>query len=149
MLDHSGTHCLYSSRSQLGAYLVLTRFALKVKLEHRECEGELSISIWWGKGQIYFRLLFLCYSFIHLYNLSLQVVLKHEPLAEIKAKGVMAGIYQEKEIWEMHIHNLESISLQLNSTEAREIVYHLDQAKSMYGNSISAVTNDVQKVRIK
>ncbi|XP_018424228.1 PREDICTED: dynein beta chain, flagellar outer arm-like [Nanorana parkeri] len=74
-------------------------------------------------------------------------VLKHEPLAEIKAKGVMAGIYQEKEMWEMHIHNLESISLQLNSAEAREIVYHLEQAKSTYGKSISSVTNDVQKAR--
>lgn len=101
------------------------------------------------KSKISLKFLFLCYSVIHSYNLSLQAVLKHEPFGEIKDKGTMAGIYEEKEIWEMDIHNLESISLQLNSAEAREIVYHLEQAKSMYANSISAVTNDVQKVRLR
>ncbi|KAM9320087.1 uncharacterized protein PAF06_004553 [Gastrophryne carolinensis] len=75
---------------------------------------------------------------------QIKAVLKHEPLEEIKNKGAMAGIYQEKEMWDLHIHNLESISLQLTSAETREIVFHLEQAKNLYGNSISAVTKDVK-----
>ncbi|XP_068122143.1 uncharacterized protein [Hyperolius riggenbachi] len=78
---------------------------------------------------------------------QIKAILKHEPLTEIKAKGVMAGIYQEKDMWESHIQSLASISLQLNSAEAKEIVHHLEQAKSMYGNSILAVTNDLQKAK--
>ncbi|XP_075192459.1 uncharacterized protein LOC142291659 [Anomaloglossus baeobatrachus] len=76
---------------------------------------------------------------------QIKVVLKHEPLVEIKYKGLFAGIYHEKEMWEVHIHNLESIKLQLNSAEAREMVSHLEQAKSMYGKSIASVTQDVKK----
>ncbi|XP_075053831.1 uncharacterized protein LOC142139871 [Mixophyes fleayi] len=76
---------------------------------------------------------------------QIKVVLKHDPLAEVKARGVTAGIYHEKEMWEIHINNLESIILQLNSAEAREIIYLLKQAKSMYGNSIAAVTQEVLK----
>ncbi|XP_069829066.1 uncharacterized protein [Dendropsophus ebraccatus] len=76
---------------------------------------------------------------------QIKVVLKHDPLAEIKSKGVFAGIYHEKEMWEVHILNLESIKLQLKSAEAREIVCHLEQAKSMYGKSIASVTQEVKK----
>ncbi|XP_040278224.1 dynein beta chain, flagellar outer arm-like [Bufo bufo] len=76
---------------------------------------------------------------------QIKVVLKHDPFAEIKSKGVFAGIYHEKEMWEVHIHNLESIKMQLNSAEAKEIVCHLEQAKSMYGKSITSVTQDVKK----
>ncbi|XP_063809812.1 uncharacterized protein LOC135027842 isoform X3 [Pseudophryne corroboree] len=76
---------------------------------------------------------------------QIKVVLKHDALPEIKAMGVTAGIYHEKEMWETHIDNLESIDMQLHSAEAREIVYLLQQAKSMYGNSIADVTQEVQK----
>lgn len=85
---------------------------------------------------------------IYLFIYFKQVVLKHDPIAEIKSKGVFAGIYHEKEMWEVHIHSLESIKMQLNSAEAREIVCHLEQAKSMYGKSIASVTQDVKKVSL-
>ncbi|XP_077155311.1 uncharacterized protein LOC143817709 [Ranitomeya variabilis] len=80
---------------------------------------------------------------------QIKVVLKHDPLAEIKSKGVFAGIYHEKEMWEFHIHNLESIKMQLNSAEAREMVSQLEQAKSMYGKSIASVTQDVKKAHFE
>ncbi|KAG8587471.1 hypothetical protein GDO81_005673 [Engystomops pustulosus] len=76
---------------------------------------------------------------------QIKVVLKHDPLAEIKSKGVCAGIFHEKEMWEVHIRNLESIKMQLNSASAREIIFHLEQGKSMYGKSIASVTQDVKK----
>ncbi|XP_056412427.1 uncharacterized protein LOC130355786 isoform X2 [Hyla sarda] len=76
---------------------------------------------------------------------QIKVVLKHDPLAEIKSKGVFAGIYHEKEMWEAHILNLESIRMQLKSAQARELVYHLEQAKSMYGKSIVSVTQEITK----
>ncbi|XP_075119220.1 uncharacterized protein LOC142194092 [Leptodactylus fuscus] len=80
---------------------------------------------------------------------QVKVVLKHDPLTEIKSKGVFAGIYHEREMWEVHICNLESIKMQLNSAESREIVYHLEQAKSMYGKSIVSVTRDVKKAHFE
>ncbi|XP_075707241.1 uncharacterized protein LOC142741794 [Rhinoderma darwinii] len=76
---------------------------------------------------------------------QVKVVLKHDPLADIKSKGIFAGIYHEKEMWVVHIRNLESIKMQLNSAQAREIICHLEQAKSMYGKSIASVTQDVKK----
>ncbi|KAM4795913.1 dynein axonemal heavy chain 9-like [Rhinophrynus dorsalis] len=76
---------------------------------------------------------------------QIKLVLKHDPLVEIKTQGLKAGIYHEEDMWKLHIHNLQSISRQLSSVEAREIVSHLEQAKSMYGHSIAAVTEDVKK----
>ncbi|XP_053561397.1 uncharacterized protein LOC128652486 [Bombina bombina] len=76
---------------------------------------------------------------------QIKVVLKHEPLTEIKSQGQKAGIYHEQDMWSRHIYNLQSIIKQLSSAEARDIVSNLQLARSTYGHSITAVKRDVEK----
>ncbi|KAM4702001.1 uncharacterized protein O3C94_002925 [Discoglossus pictus] len=80
---------------------------------------------------------------------QIKVVLKHDPLTELKMHGPKAGIYHERDMWKSHIYNLQSISSQLSSAEAREIVTNLEQVKSTYGHSITAVTRDVNKALLQ
>ncbi|XP_053311944.1 dynein axonemal heavy chain 9-like [Spea bombifrons] len=76
---------------------------------------------------------------------QIKVVLKHDPLTEIKTKGQKPGIYEEQDMWKMHIQTLQSITEQLSSVEATDIVSLLEEAKSTYGHSIKAVSQDVKK----
>ncbi|KAM8977325.1 uncharacterized protein RCH25_043181 [Pelodytes ibericus] len=76
---------------------------------------------------------------------QIKVVLKHEPSAELKRKDPKPGVYDEQDMWRMHIQNLQSISKQLSCAEVQEIVCLLEDARSTYGHSVAAVTQDVKK----
>ncbi|KAJ1184780.1 hypothetical protein NDU88_001583 [Pleurodeles waltl] len=76
---------------------------------------------------------------------QIKIVLKHDPFLELKTWGPKPGIYREKEMWEAHIHDLQSITEQLSSPKAREIFCSLEEANSTYGHSFRAVRKDVTK----
>ncbi|XP_069470025.1 uncharacterized protein [Ambystoma mexicanum] len=76
---------------------------------------------------------------------QIKVVLKHDPFLELKSWSPKPGIYREKDMWKAHIHDLQSINEQLNSTEALEIFSNLEEANSTYAHSFKAVRKDINK----
>uniref|UniRef100_A0A8C5WK28 Dynein heavy chain n=1 Tax=Leptobrachium leishanense TaxID=445787 RepID=A0A8C5WK28_9ANUR len=76
---------------------------------------------------------------------QIKVVLKHDPLAELKNKAPKPGVYDEQDMWRIYIQSLQFISRQLNSAEAKDLISHLEEAKSTYGHSIIVISQDVTK----
>ncbi|XP_043910785.1 dynein beta chain, flagellar outer arm-like [Protopterus annectens] len=76
---------------------------------------------------------------------QIKVVLKHDPLNEMKKQGPKARLSNEKAMWETHINKLKSINEQLDSATAAEIVSSLEQAESAYAHSFKQVRKDINK----
>ena len=79
----------------------------------------------------------------------LQSLLKHAPVTELlQVAGPYPGPLDEVALWKKRLVKLESITHQLESPVAIDILRNLEEADSNYAHSFQTVMKDIDKVYI-